>query len=239
MSLPALSLQGYPSFIGEINESTTFKDNYSNNSIFQNTYFPNYGFQQNNFFNFDSSGLLAMILPFIFGSFRPPFYPDGPGNPPLPPLPVGPYPEPPPVDNGPVEYLNDFEAVADNAVSGSVNINGSGQRLLVEDTDGANNHSVFGSDNRVEFVGDQDANSFHIGGESNEVSIYNVGGDDNIYLAGCAHQWEEVCLPESEQSRDSSHSLTYHNTETNTYVKVASDRDNRGEDWIRGRVSFD
>jgi len=140
----------------------------------------------------------------------------------------------------------DFAAVNENAVrpgggvfrQGGVTVDGSGQTLLVKDDAGRDNNYVSGVGNRVEFIGDSQANTFNVGGEENVVSIYNLGKDDVVKLSGPASLWETVDTPQSVASRGSSHHLVYHNLDSNTYVKIASDESKRDAGWLQNRVVF-
>jgi len=137
------------------------------------------------------------------------------------------------------DKIPDFGAVTTPARNANANVSGSGQTLLVKDIGGANNNSVTGTDNRVEFIGDADANGFHIGGEDNVVSVYNIGSDDRIYLKGSAEDWETIALPQSETTRNSAHYVIFHNKKTDTYVKAASDERARNENWIKSKISYE
>jgi len=133
----------------------------------------------------------------------------------------------------------DFSAVTTPATTANANVNGNGQTLLVQDPAGNNSSAVTGVDNRVEFIGDANANVFHVGGEDNEVSVYNIGSDDRIFLKGSKDDWEVVDLPQSATTRNSAHYVVFHNKKTDTYVKAASDEFARNENWIKSKISYE
>ncbi|OGH97494.1 MAG: hypothetical protein A2039_02915 [Candidatus Melainabacteria bacterium GWA2_34_9] len=137
------------------------------------------------------------------------------------------------------EEFPEFAQVNSPATNANANVNGHGKTMLVNDVGGTNNNYVSGHDNRVEFIGDADVNNFHVNGEDNEVSVYNIGADDTVFLKGNARDWEIDEIPQSGNTRGSSHYVVFHNTKTGTYVKAASDRGSRDENWIKSRIVYE
>lgn len=118
------------------------------------------------------------------------------------------------------------------------NVTGNGQKLRVQDVKGANNNSVSGSDNRVDFFADKGANTFTLGGNNNRVGVYNLGADDTVRLTGAQADWREVTTGSSTGHYHQRNFVLLRNDKTGTIVKLASDRNNRGADFIRQRIQY-
>jgi len=111
-------------------------------------------------------------------------------------------------------------------------VGGSFNFRTIQDTRGATDQSVAGNNNNVRYVGDNGANTFHVGGFRNNVTVENVGRDERIMLEGRPQDWQ--IAPDSNP-RDGR--VTYHNTVTGNSVTVATDA-GRNDAFARSKVSF-
>jgi hypothetical protein len=119
-------------------------------------------------------------------------------------------------------------------VEGAVDIKDSGKTIKVNDKGGNDENKVSGNNNNVEFTGDKGKNEFKIGGDKNNVFVHNLGGDDKVKLEGSKDDWKIV----EEGEVDGGHFITYKNEKTGSTLKVASDKGDRGSDWLKDKVKF-
>jgi len=109
-------------------------------------------------------------------------------------------------------------------------ITGSGITQTIQDGRGRTHSSVRGSNNNITFRGDHGANRFHIGGQGNNVNIFNLGRDDKVKLEGPG--WREVT---DSNKRDGK--LRFENALTGSVVVVRTDA-GRNDKFVRARVEY-
>ena len=112
---------------------------------------------------------------------------------------------------------------------------------LIADNGGNDTYNVSDSNRNVIFYQDSDANTFNIGGTDNTVSIYDIGKDDRVHLAGKAADWKVIeeggALTEGPNAGNQRKHLTYENSSTGTVVTVATDN-GKVTNSLAAHVSF-
>lgn len=114
---------------------------------------------------------------------------------------------------------------------GATNVAGRGQNFVIRDNGGDDAYTIGGAFNRVQISGDDDANTFRIGGMRNNVSVSNIGSDERIILEGSQADWMEV------PTQGNTKAVTYINRATGTTATLATDG-RRSADFVKQRVSF-
>lgn len=110
-------------------------------------------------------------------------------------------------------------------------VNGFGQQRVIRDTRGRTDQQVGGVGNNVRYVGDSGANTFDVGGMSNNVDIRNIGRDERINLEGRRQDWVRV----GGNSRDGQ--VQYVNKLTGNTVNLQTDA-GRNDAFVDSKVRF-
>ena len=107
-------------------------------------------------------------------------------------------------------------------------IGGMFERHSIRDTRGTTDNVVAGFGNTVDFRGDKGANSFTVMGGAHNVTVNNLGRDDQVNLRGPG--WQE--LPDAN-SRDGV--VRYYNQLNGSFAEVRTDG-GRDDNFVRARV---
>lgn len=111
-------------------------------------------------------------------------------------------------------------------------VGGMFNQQTIRDTRGTTDQQVGGSNNSVRFIGDNGANTFHVGGMRNNVHIQNIGRDESIQLEGRAQDWQQ--LPDAN-NRDGK--VTMVNRVTGNSVTLETDG-GRGDAFVQSKINF-
>jgi hypothetical protein len=111
-------------------------------------------------------------------------------------------------------------------------VGGSFTHQNIRDTRGTSDNFVAGNNNNVTYAGDNGANTFRVGGYRNNVTIRNIGRDENIQLEGRAQDWVQL---QDANARDGS--VSFYNKVTGNTVNLQTDG-GRNDSFVQSKVNF-
>lgn len=85
-------------------------------------------------------------------------------------------------------------------VDGTIYYTASNLNKTVSDKAGKTKTQIGGSNNKINFKGDDGENTFIVGGKNNNTTIEDIGGDDKIVLEGNKYDWKVVSTEDVDKS---------------------------------------